>query len=651
MMNQNPTHRRLLAIGLIVLAAVSPRLCFAGNADAAFAEAREAFRRSEPVRLARAAQRLDGHILQPWADYWRLALQLDERDSDEGVEAFIGREEGTWLGNRMRADWLRWLAAKNDAEKFRAVWPSLVDPDVELRCHAARIDGRPHDVAVLFVEGRDLPPACDDVQASLAAAGALDEATVWQRVRRAQERKALRTAAQALAWLPLGEAQRRAYAADLERIAGAPQRWLDRLPANWASHRTQRELALFAIARLAATDADAAARRFAGLAERFGPEEAGYGWGQVATAGALQHQPQAVAWYGKAEQTVLTREQMAWRVRAALRGGDWLGVRMAVAAMPPTMAEETDWTYWEGRALAALGRAEEAQAAFARIAGAHDFYGSLAAEELGRAIDPPRRAMGSSRAEIEAAEARPGVRRALALFRADQRDEGVKEWAFATRGMDDRQLLAAAEVARAAQIWDRAINTAIRTRDEHDFGLRFLAPYGDTVRPRAAALSLDDAWVYGLLRQESRFITQARSRVGAQGLMQVMPATAKWVAKKIALPGYRRDALDQLDTNVTLGTHYLRLVLDSLDNHPVLASAAYNAGPGRARRWRAEGALEGAVYAETIPFNETRQYVKNVMNNAAYYKALFEGRPQSLKSLLGVVPPRRAVNAEDAALP
>jgi soluble lytic murein transglycosylase len=148
--------------------------------------------------------------------------------------------------------------------------------------------------------------------------------------------------------------------------------------------------------------------------------------------------------------------------------------------------------------------------------------------------------------------------------------------------------------------------------------------------------------VYGLLRQESRFITKAKSNVGAQGLMQVMPATAKWVAKKIKLADYRPGKIAEIGTNVTLGTHYMKMVLESLDNHPVLASAAYNAGPGRARRWRADVPLEGAIYAETIPFNETRDYVKAVMNNAAYYKALFEGKPQSLKTLLGVVRSRGA---------
>jgi soluble lytic murein transglycosylase len=231
------------------------------------------------------------------------------------------------------------------------------------------------------------------------------------------------------------------------------------------------------------------------------------------------------------------------------------------------------------------------------------------------------------------------------------RTEAVKEWNWSLRGMDDRELLAAADLAKRNQIWDRAINTADRTKNEHDYTLRFLAPYGETVRPAAQNQSLDDAWVYGLMRQESRFITNAKSNVGASGLMQLMPATAKWVAKKIGLRDFSQGRVNDTETNVLLGTTYMRLVMENLDNHPVLASAAYNAGPGRARKWRADRPLEGAIYAETIPFSETRDYVKKVMSNAVYYSAIFNGKPDSLKARLGTVGARTADTPKDSDLP
>ena len=239
----------------------------------------------------------------------------------------------------------------------------------------------------------------------------------------------------------------------------------------------------------------------------------------------------------------------------------------------------------------------------------------------------------------------------MAFFRLEMRTEAVREWNWALRGMDDRELLAAADLAKRNQIWDRAINTADRTKSEHDYTLRFLAPYGDQVRTAARDQALDDAWVYGLMRQESRFITGAKSNVGASGLMQLMPATAKWVAKKIGLRNYDHGRVNDTETNVLLGTSYMRLVMENLDNHPVLTSAAYNAGPGRAKKWRADRPLEGAIYAETIPFNETRDYVKKVMSNSVYYSMQFTGRPDSLKARLGVVGARTMDAPKDADLP
>lgn len=248
---------------------------------------------------------------------------------------------------------------------------------------------------------------------------------------------------------------------------------------------------------------------------------------------------------------------------------------------------------------------------------------------------------------MAAARDNPGLKRALALIRLDMRIEGVREWNWTLRGMDDRHLLAAAALARYSEVFDRAISTADRTLMQHDYSLRYPAPFRDLVDPQAKGLALDHGWVYGLMRQESRFIVSAKSGVGAKGVMQLMPKTAKWVAKKIGLKGYHPGQVAEMHTNVALGTHYLSMVLASLDNHPVLASAAYNAGPGRARKWRAEEPLEGAIYAETIPFNETRDYVKKVMTNAVYYSALFQDKAQSLKSRLGVVGPKSSAKTED----
>jgi soluble lytic murein transglycosylase len=329
-----------------------------------------------------------------------------------------------------------------------------------------------------------------------------------------------------------------------------------------------------------------------------------------------------------------------WRARAALRAQQWNELIESVDAMSEAGRAEPEWRYWKARALKAQARNAEANALLAPLSTEHDFYGLLAAEELGEAIGVPGERYRPTEGDIQAVAALAPIRRALALYRLNLRFEANREWLWAIGNFDDRQLIAAAEYARRNELWDRAINTAERTRSLHDFSLRYLAPYREQFRTYAAENGLDEAWLFGLVRQESRFVADARSSAGAMGLMQLMPATAKWVAAKLGLKGYRQAIVTDLDVNISLGTYYLRHVLDTLDNQPVLASAGYNAGPGRARAWRSDAAMEGAIYSETIPFNETRDYVKKVMTNAAYYARMFGRGLTSLKERLGVIPPR-----------
>ena len=260
------------------------------------------------------------------------------------------------------------------------------------------------------------------------------------------------------------------------------------------------------------------------------------------------------------------------------------------------------------------------------ISGQMHFYGKLAHEDLGGtlALPPPPAALTA--AERDAARRNPGFARALLLIGIGLRNEGVREWNFTLRGLGDRELLAAAQLACDREVWDRCINTSDRTRQEVDMAQRFPTPFRQEVVAQAREIGLDPAYVYGLIRQESRFIMDARSHVGASGLMQIMPATARWTAKKIGID-YKPDMITDRDVNLKLGTAYLKLVLDDFGGSQALAAAAYNAGPGRPRRWRDGPLMEPAAWAENIPFAETRDYVKKVLSNTVYYSALLGSKP------------------------
>ena len=238
---------------------------------------------------------------------------------------------------------------------------------------------------------------------------------------------------------------------------------------------------------------------------------------------------------------------------------------------------------------------------------------------------------------LESVREMPGIQRSLALYAAHLDNDALREWSWAIRGLDDRSLLAAAAIAAEASVTDRAIFTAERTLQLHDYAQRYPLPHREALDAATRQWDLDEAFVYGLIRQESRFLPQARSPAGAVGLMQIMPRTAKWIARQIPVQPYHSDMLARPDVNVLMGSYYLHRVLEAL-GHPILATAAYNAGPARARRWRDTKPLEGAIYAETIPFPETREYVKKVFTNAWFYRNRLSGATASLRQSLGTVP-------------
>lgn len=420
----------------------------------------------------------------------------------------------------------------------------------------------------------------------------------------------------------------------------SPMEWNPKLASEG-----QRAVVLFALMRLAKQSPDLAAARWMKIAANFPAPEQHYFYAWLAYEAARDLDGRALQWYKAAAGTPLNEQQAAWRVRAALRAKDWPEVLAGVNAMSEQQQGDAAWKYWKARALKSLGRPGEARDLLVRLSSEYHFYGQLAGDELAGAPLLSKAVVTYKPDEhaIEEMLALPGIQRTLALYRMGLRNEALEEWRWLIRNFNDRELITAAEIARRNEMYDRAIGAADRTVSVHDFSLRYLAPYREVLQTHIRAHGLEEAWVYGLMRQESRFVSSAKSNVGAAGLMQIMPATARWVASKLGLKGYRNKLISQLDTNLRLGTYYMKSILSQFDESPVLASAAYNAGPRRAREWCADQALEGAIYTETIPYEETRDYVKKVLSNTVYYANQFNAPLRTLKQRLGVV----AGKAED----
>ena len=608
------------------------------NDDDVFLALRDAARREDSSSAFELADRIPNYAIGAYVDYYRLKSDLKDA-SETDIRNYLQRYNGSAIADRLRNDWLLLLGRQRDFATFDEQYPLFkLDDDTQLKCYALisrAVKGEQVAAAarLLLNSPKEYGEACPTLIATLAQAGQFTDSDLWAQVRLASESN------QAMVVRRIGGLTQASDKDLVQAIEKAPLV----VAQSMAATPSARQLFIVALGRMARTSPEQAASALMNVESRFNAEEKALGWAQIALQASLKLMPEAnTQYWSRTDGVTLSSEGYQWRARMALRAGDWKRLRQVIDAMPPELRDEPTWIYWRARALKAAGERDEAQHLLTSIAQQTNFYGQLALEELGQKISISSPAAPLTSAEISRMASNPGLRRALKFFDLNLRFEAVREWNWELRSMNDRQHLAAAEFARQNNILDRMVNTSDRTKSERDFTQRFPSPFRDVMVNSTSALGLDMAWVYGLIRQESRFIMNARSHVGASGLMQLMPATARFVANKIGMTDFTPDAVNDINTNIQLGTNYLNMVLRDLDGSQAMATAAYNAGPGRPRTWRASltRPVEGAVFAETIPFAETRGYVKNVLSNATYYAALFEGQPQSLKARLGTVAPK-----------
>jgi soluble lytic murein transglycosylase len=632
------------------------------KADEVILDMNQAFKKNDKAQLSRLLPKAKGHALEPWAAYWELRVRLDQA-SDSEIQQFLTQYAGTYAEDRLRNDWLLQMGRQRDWADFAKEYPRFrMNDDREVRCYALSTDAllsKPETAAELkrlWYAFRETEDGCTYTAEKLHDLKKMESLDLWRKARLAMDNNRPRAAQLALN-IESTELGKQAIL-----IHADPQKYLDK--RILAITKKRKELSVLALIRIANTDPDKAAQL---LEKKWGlmltKEEHNWVWAVIGKQAAQKLQDNAHSYFNKVSRNQdLNDDLLIWKTRAALRSGDWKAVISAIDAMESAKQDPT-WIYWKARGqLAANPTATEpmrleALASLQSIASVKGFYEQLAMEELGQAITAPAKPEALTPQEKSVAAQNAGLQRALTALNLGLRSEGNREWNYTTNlhtpgGMSERELLAAADLACSKQVWDRCINTSERTKLAIDFDQRFPMPLKDTVLRRTKEIQLDPAYVYGLIRQESRFIMDAKSVVGAAGLMQVMPATAKWTAKKIGMTNFQAHQITDQEINVAIGTGYLKLVLDDFDGSLPLAAAAYNAGPSRSRNWRKGPVLEAAIWAENIPFNETRDYVKKVLSNTTNYAAIITGQPQSLKARLGTVGPRNSqAPAENTDLP
>jgi soluble lytic murein transglycosylase len=595
---------------------------------------------AEPDDAQRAAFRQAYAAARQGGDQWRnlatglrdyplypylqaAALQHDIQQVDRAtVEAYL-RQYPDWIpAADLRRAFLRELARRQDWNNFLALYqPGLGDT---LSCDAlqARLAGGAtldfeRDLAALWSKP-NLPDACDPALDAAHDQGLLTDTRLWTRIDRAADAGQAGTIASLANWLA---EPGRTSARQLAQALRDPVAALN-AARNWPDQPRQRQAATLALTRLARRQSTRADTAWQQLQPHFSFSEAQRN--RILHALALFHATDfddgalaRLIALPAAAQSDSTRE---WRVRVALARQNWSAVLAGIDAMPASQQQDGEWQYFRGRALAALGRSDDARRQFEAQAGKATFFGFLAADRLNQpyaicplslADDPPRE---------QALLANPGLLRAFELYAVDLPKLARREWTRALRDADTTTQRIAADMANRRGWYDRAVFTMSSGDALRLYELRFPLASQDGLVPQAEQAGIEPAWAYGILRAESAWMSDAQSHADARGLMQLLPATAALVARRNGLAWGGGDTLYDPAINIALGTRYLAQMAARFDGSPWLASAAYNAGPNRVDVWlAARGTLAPDLFVATIPFKETREYVARVMAFSVIY--------------------------------
>lgn len=614
------------------------------QSHALIVQARDAFQKGRLPELERLAQKTQGQLLAVWPDYWRLKLSLGVPSSDaramrNQVQQFLNRYPQHPLREQAYRDWITALLAKNMWSELpgvlNALPAGLTGPNIN--CARARLglmpSGDPDSGAAAgrFAVGQESFDACLVLIEHLAKSESVGLGYLRQRAR----------------WA----AQTGSDASHLKLMQVLAQHAKDHDLGARGPDPFKSEAVLGQILKRSRVDGLGSLSVYKQRVKELSHDQAMYA--AFAVGSAIWRRSHADAWElmreGWSSLAQQPDEALSNAAREAIRRNAWPALLDIINAMREGTQAETTWQYWRAVAYRETRQADKAEPLLNGLQDDFGFYGVLARELTGSSTKIPTRAtITLTASEKSRLDKDLGMARSYALLRAGLRAEAVSEWSFAMRGRSDNDLILAALHARASGFYDRMIAAADRTQQDHDFSLRFPVPFKEAVLPAAKEQRVDPWWVMGLIRQESRFIPDVKSPVGATGLMQIMPATGKMLAKSVGLKTGSGLQLADVTTNVKLGTTYMRQLHDRFGGSALLASAAYNAGPSRAVSWRAAlpKAIDGAAFAESIPFPETRDYVKRVLTNAVLYHAVHNGGTvPSLRELLGRVNPNERANS------
>ncbi len=617
-----------------------------------FIEAESTLNAGDTAGFHALAAELHDYPLYPYLLYAELLQNLSSARGGD-ISRFLDAYRDTPLAARLRQRWLTHLATHERWQDFLRDYHA--SNDKELQClqrqalhHTDQKHAALKDVEKIWLTGRSQADACDPVFEIWRASGGLTPALIWQRLELA---------------MTGGNTSLARYLA--KQLPESEQTWFD----LWMRTQTQPEL----IMHLDALNKDQARSRLIVLhavkrAAQRDPAAGDALWDQVknryhfsetersamarrlALGHALRGKPEALNRLAALDPQDIDGTLREWRVRAALSLGDWQTALIWIDELNPQERQNPRWQYWRARALEAIGN-PGAGALYEALSRTRNYYGFLAADriETRYAMESQPLTIGDER--LADVENLPGIQRARELFMLERALEARREWYLATRGMSDVQLTHAAKLAERWGWHDQAIITVAATPFLDDLQLRFPIVHQDMVLGAARDNRIDPAWAFAVIRQESAFMTDARSPAGALGLMQLLPRTARDVARDLNLRLSNPQALFDAGTNIRLGVTYLRNTLDRFDDNAVLATASYNAGSRRVNDWRPANDTPADIWVETVPFYETRGYLQQVFAYTVIYDYRLGRAPTPLKIRMSPISGQGRNNATEHPAP
>ena len=609
-----------------------------------YAAALAALRAGDDARYRENLVRLDGYVLRGYVEYEFLKDRIERTDA-KIIRDFIAINTHTPLPDQLRQRWLQSAAARGDWATFMREYAD-VPGDTSLACiyleQRLRADDRSaavlQHVEQIWKSGQRQPSTCNAVFAQWRRAGFLSTDKVWERIGLAMDARELSLARDLAEYLPPTE---RVWVERWLAMHRDPARALTTIDYPIETP-VARMVVRYGVVRLAYRDSDEAMRRWQELKRKheFFGEDENYVLRFIGILAAQKRSPSALKWLSAVSAESDDLSLKLWRVYAALWAGELDTARRFIAALPDGERDSTRWRYWSARIAERRGEEAAAKPIYTSLARERDYYGFLAADRIGADYAMQHVSVDATPEEIAKLETRSDILAARELYTLGEIVDARRQWQWAVRNLGDRELQVAAVIARQWGWHDRAIQAVVKSGHPDDLELRFPVIYRDVIEANATKYNIDSGWIYGVVRQESAFVVDARSDAGALGLMQLLPSTGRAGLRQLRLRTRVEDALLSVEQNVQLGVNYLKQVLNRYNGNQVLATAAYNAGPNRVSGWIPDATIDADVWIETIPYNETRGYVKNVLAFAAVYEYRLGKKPTRLTTRMPAVAPR-----------